>query len=106
MLGMGLSARDPDSYIGSITKHDLAEATPRPARVPSSRRAPEAHMLESVMRLWVCKAHLWLTQPSCSPQLRFGAPHENWLVKTSLRQAKARARQRFCWTEKRQCEIL
>jgi hypothetical protein len=25
-----------------------------------------------------------------SPQLRFEAPHENWLVKTSLWQAKAR----------------
>jgi hypothetical protein len=80
MLDLRLSARDHDSDIGSITK------------VPSSRSAPEAHMLESVMRLWVCKAHLWLTQPSYSPQLRYGAPHENWLVKTSLRQAKARAR--------------
>jgi hypothetical protein len=40
------------------------------------------------------------------PQLRFGAPLENWLVKASVWQAKARARQRFCWTEKRQCEIL
>jgi hypothetical protein len=43
-------------------------------------------MLESVMSLRVCKAHLWLrrAQPSGSPQLRFGAPHENWLVKTSF----------------------
>jgi hypothetical protein len=77
-------ARDtrPDSDIGSITKHDLPER--------------------------VCNADIWLrrAQPSGSPQLRFGAPHKNWLVKTSLRQAKARARQRFCWTEKRECEIL
>jgi hypothetical protein len=63
-------------------------------------------MLESVIGHWVCKAHLAQTRAAISPQLRFEAPHENWLVKTSLRQAKARARQRFCWTEKRQCEIL
>jgi hypothetical protein len=42
--------------------------------------------------------------PSGSPQVALR--HQNWLVKTSLRQKKARARQRFCWTEKRQCEIL
>jgi hypothetical protein len=82
----------PLSDIGSITKHDLAEATPPPDRVPSSRRAPEAHMLESVMGFWVCKAHLGSDVRS-DPQLRFGAPQENRLGKTSLWQAKARARQ-------------
>jgi hypothetical protein len=55
-------------------------------------------------------AHLFLAvasraQPSAT--LSFASKHrENWLVKTSLRQKKARARQRFCWTGKRQCEIL
>jgi hypothetical protein len=44
MFGVSLLAVT-DSDIGSITKHDLTEATPRPARVPSSRRAPKPHTL-------------------------------------------------------------
>jgi hypothetical protein len=100
MLDARLSQDDPDADIGSITKHDLTEATPRPARVPSSRRAPETHYARNGDESLGVRGASLLRRalPSGSPQVALR--HQNWLVKTSLRQKKARARQRFCWTEK------
>jgi hypothetical protein len=52
-------------------------------------------MLEAVMSLRVCKAHLCSDARAAIQQssLRFEAPHENWLVKTVCgRQKQERAR--------------
>jgi hypothetical protein len=58
--------------------------------------------LEAVTSLRVRKAHSGSdrAQPSCNPRLHFETPPENWLGKTSLRQKKTRARQRFLLEQK------
>jgi hypothetical protein len=86
-----------DPIVSALSRIPCLCPWPQGGTHRAPRTAPKPHTLEAVMSLRVCKAHLWLrhAQPSGSPQLRFGAPRENWLVKTGLRQPKARARQRF-----------
>jgi hypothetical protein len=58
------------------------EATPRPARVPSSRRAPETHYARNGDESsGVRGASLAQTRAAISPQLRLGAPMKTGLSK-------------------------
>jgi hypothetical protein len=101
---------DPTRTFGPLVERPLLRSALLPNRVRSAaflllRNAPQT--AEAVMSFGCARRISGSdarSQPAASVALR--STREDWLVKTSLWQAKAKARQRFCWTEKRECEIL